>query len=50
MELVPPPDKVDEIWENINQAYEYMCEGRIYKARETLEAILGKTPSNTDLA
>ena len=50
MELVPPPDKTDELWSHIHQVYDYICEGRIYKARETLEEILGKAESNPDLA
>ncbi len=50
MQLVTPPEKVDELWASINQIYDYICEGRVYKARETLEEILGKTVTDTDLA
>lgn len=50
MELVPPPDKTDELLNHIHQVYDYICEGRIYKAREALETILGKTATDPDLA
>ena len=50
MELVTPEPKKDTLRKELEEVYEYLCDGRAYKARETLEGILGITVTDSDLA
>jgi hypothetical protein len=50
MELVTPEPKKDSLRKDLEEVYEYICDGRVYKARETLEGILGIKTTDPDLA
>ena len=50
MELIKAVPEKTELQKELEEIYEYICDGRVYKAREILEQVLGKTHSNPDLA
>ena len=50
MELIKPGPEKDSLQKELEEVYEYICDGRVYKAREALEQILGKTQIDPSLA
>lgn len=50
MELIKSELGKTELQKNLEAVYEYICDGRVYKAREILEEVLGKTQTTPDLA
>jgi|688.fasta_scaffold2253029_2 hypothetical protein len=50
MELIKNEPKTDNMQQELEEIYKYICDGRVYKAREALEQMLGKTQITPDLA
>lgn len=50
MELIKAGPEKTELEKELEEIYNYICDGRVYKAREILEQVLGKTQSTPDLA
>jgi len=50
MELIKTVPEKTELQKELEEIYQYICDGRVYKAREILEQVLGKVTTTPDLA